>query len=94
MFLLGDDAIEERVQLAALTHRPSHHICLLRPLIGRVLRIFGVSTAGLQSLRGMWQTSWNLVCAASIIAALPPVALFFLMQRQLIAGLTYGARAE
>ena len=49
-------------------------------------------TAGLQSLRGMWQTSWQLVSAASIIAAVPPVVLFFLMQRQLIAGLTFGVR--
>lgn len=49
-------------------------------------------TAGLQSLRGMWQTSWPLVSAASLLAALPPVALFFLMQRHLIAGLTFGAR--
>ncbi|HEX2197102.1 MAG TPA: carbohydrate ABC transporter permease [Burkholderiales bacterium] len=49
-------------------------------------------TAGLQSLRGMWQTSWQLVSAASLMAALPPVALFFLMQRHLIAGLTFGAR--
>jgi multiple sugar transport system permease protein len=48
-------------------------------------------TAGLQSLRGMWHTSWQLVAAASILAALPPVALFFLMQRQLISGLTFGA---
>lgn len=48
-------------------------------------------TAGLQSLRGMWQTSWQLVSAASILAALPPVALFFVMQRHLIAGLTFGA---
>jgi len=49
-------------------------------------------TAGLQSLRGMWQTSWNLVCAASILAAIPPVAVFFLMQRHLIAGLAIGRR--
>lgn len=49
-------------------------------------------TAGLQSLRGMWQTSWQLVSAASILAALPPVALFFLMQRHLVTGLTFGAR--
>jgi multiple sugar transport system permease protein len=49
-------------------------------------------TAGLQSLRGMWVTSWQLVSAASILAALPPVALFFLMQRHLIAGLTFGVR--
>lgn len=49
-------------------------------------------TAGLQSLRGMWQTSWQLVSAASILAALPPVALFFLMQRHLIAGLSFSTR--
>jgi multiple sugar transport system permease protein len=52
-------------------------------------------TAGIQSLRGMWQTAWPLVAAASILAAVPPVAVFFLMQRHLIAGLTYsgpGAR--
>jgi multiple sugar transport system permease protein len=42
----------------------------------------------------MWQTSWQLVAAGSILAALPPVAVFFFMQRQLIAGLTYGARND
>ena len=50
-------------------------------------------TAGLQSLRGMWQTSWPLVAAGSLLAAVPPVAVFFLLQRQLIAGLTYGTHA-
>jgi multiple sugar transport system permease protein len=49
-------------------------------------------TAGLQSLRGMWQTSWHLVCAASILAAIPPVTVFFFMQRHLIAGLSIGRR--
>ena len=48
-------------------------------------------TAGLQTLRGMWQTSWNLVAAASLLAAMPPVVLFFLMQQHLISGLTGGA---
>jgi multiple sugar transport system permease protein len=48
-------------------------------------------TAGLQALRGMWLTSWQLLSAGAILAALPPVLLFFLMQRQLIAGLTFGA---
>jgi multiple sugar transport system permease protein len=48
-------------------------------------------TAGLQALRGMWLTSWQLLSAGAVIAALPPVVLFFLMQRQLIAGLTFGA---
>jgi len=51
-------------------------------------------TAGLQLLRGMWQTSWQLVSAGSILAAIPPLAIFFAMQRHLIAGLTYGARAD
>jgi multiple sugar transport system permease protein len=50
-------------------------------------------TAGLQTLRGMWQTSWNLVAAASLLAAVPPVVLFFLMQKHLISGLT-GAQHE
>jgi multiple sugar transport system permease protein len=45
-------------------------------------------TAGLQSLRGMYQTSWNLVCAGALIAAVAPVAVFFTLQRELIAGLT------
>jgi multiple sugar transport system permease protein len=49
-------------------------------------------TAGLQTLRGMWQTSWHLVCAASILAAIPPVIVFFFMQRHLIAGLAIGRR--
>jgi multiple sugar transport system permease protein len=48
-------------------------------------------TAGLQALRGMWLTSWQLLSAGTILAAIPPVLLFFLMQRQLIAGLTFGA---
>jgi multiple sugar transport system permease protein len=47
-------------------------------------------TAGLQSLRGMWQTAWPLVAAGSLLAAIPPVLVFFLMQRHLIAGLTYS----
>ena len=49
-------------------------------------------TAGLQTLRGMYQTSWHLVCAASILAAIPPVAVFFLLQKHLIAGLTTAER--
>lgn len=48
-------------------------------------------TAGLNSLNGQWVAAWNLVSAGSIVAALPPVAMFFLMQRHFIAGLTLGA---
>jgi multiple sugar transport system permease protein len=48
-------------------------------------------TAGLYSLNGQWVAAWHLVSAGSIVAALPPVAMFFVMQRHFIAGLTLGA---
>jgi multiple sugar transport system permease protein len=48
-------------------------------------------TAGLYSLNGQWVAQWQLVSAGSIVAALPPVLMFFLMQRHFIAGLTLGA---
>jgi multiple sugar transport system permease protein len=48
-------------------------------------------TAGLYTLNGQWIAQWQLVSAGSIVAALPPVLMFFLMQRHFIAGLTLGA---
>jgi multiple sugar transport system permease protein len=48
-------------------------------------------TAGLSSLNGQWVAAWHLVSAGSILAALPPVLMFFLMQKHFIAGLTLGA---
>jgi multiple sugar transport system permease protein len=48
-------------------------------------------TAGMNELKGQWKVAWELITAASIIAALPPVAMFFLMQKHFIAGLTLGA---
>ncbi|MCG8597375.1 MAG: carbohydrate ABC transporter permease [Kiloniellales bacterium] len=48
-------------------------------------------TAGLYSLNGQWVAAWHLVSAGSIVAALPPVIMFFLMQKHFIAGLTLGA---
>lgn len=48
-------------------------------------------TAGLYSLNGLWVAQWQLVSAGAIVAALPPVAMFFLMQKHFIAGLTLGA---
>lgn len=48
-------------------------------------------TSGLQNLRGMWAASWHLISAGSLIAAMPPVALFVLAQRHFIAGLTSGS---
>ncbi|MBI0328615.1 carbohydrate ABC transporter permease [Burkholderia plantarii] len=48
-------------------------------------------TVGVAALKGQWTTSWNLVSAGSILAALPSVAMFFLMQKHFVAGLTFGA---
>ncbi|MEZ5871943.1 MAG: carbohydrate ABC transporter permease [Nitratireductor sp.] len=48
-------------------------------------------TAGLFSLNGQWIAQWQLVSAGSIVAAMPPVLMFFLMQKHFIAGLTLGA---
>ena len=48
-------------------------------------------TAGLHSLNGQWISQWHLVSAGSIAAALPPVIMFFTMQKHFIAGLTLGA---
>ncbi|MGB8818168.1 MAG: carbohydrate ABC transporter permease [Rhizobiaceae bacterium] len=48
-------------------------------------------TAGLFSLNGQWIAQWHLVSAGAIVAALPPVIMFFLAQKHFIAGLTLGA---
>ncbi len=48
-------------------------------------------TFGLQALRGKWSISWNLISAGSIVAALPSIIVFFVLQRQFVAGLTLGS---
>jgi multiple sugar transport system permease protein len=48
-------------------------------------------TAGLFSLNGQWIAQWHLVSAGAIVAAMPPVIMFFLAQKHFIAGLTLGA---
>ncbi|MFK7902529.1 MAG: carbohydrate ABC transporter permease [Nitratireductor sp.] len=48
-------------------------------------------TAGLESIKGQYLTSWSLYSAAAIMAAVPPVMMFFAMQKHFIAGLTLGA---
>ncbi|MCM5690860.1 carbohydrate ABC transporter permease [Sinorhizobium meliloti] len=48
-------------------------------------------TAGLANLRGEWVSAWNLISAGTLIVAVPPVVMFFLMQKHFIAGLTMGA---
>jgi multiple sugar transport system permease protein len=48
-------------------------------------------TFGLATLRGQYVSVWNLISAATVVVAIPPVVMFFLMQRHFIAGLTMGA---
>ncbi|MFK3781673.1 carbohydrate ABC transporter permease [Agrobacterium sp. NPDC089420] len=48
-------------------------------------------TAGLSNLKGEWVSQWNIVSAATIFVAIPPVAMFFLMQKHFVSGLTMGA---
>lgn len=51
-------------------------------------------TFGLQALRGQWSIAWNLISAGSVVAALPSVLVFFVLQRQFISGLTFGGVKE
>ena len=48
-------------------------------------------TSSLNNLRGQFFTANNLVAAASVIVALPTLIVFFVLQRQFVAGLTMGA---
>ena len=48
-------------------------------------------TAGITAFNSQFRAMYHLMSAGSIVAALPPVAMFFLMQRHFIAGLTLGA---
>lgn len=48
-------------------------------------------TAGITSFNAQYRAAYHLMSAGSIVAALPPVAMFFMMQKHFIAGLTLGA---
>lgn len=48
-------------------------------------------TAGITSFNAQYRAAYNLMSAGAIVAALPPVVMFFAMQRHFIAGLTLGA---
>ena len=48
-------------------------------------------TAGITSFNSQYVAQYHLMSAGSIVAALPPVAMFFMMQKHFIAGLTLGA---
>ena len=48
-------------------------------------------TAGITEFNSQFRAAYHLMSAGSIVAALPPVLMFFLMQKHFIAGLTLGA---
>lgn len=48
-------------------------------------------TSSLNNLKGAFFTDYNLLSAGSVLAALPVLIVFFVLQRQFVAGLTLGA---
>jgi len=48
-------------------------------------------TSSLQNLRGQFFTDYNLLSAGSVMAALPTLLVFFILQKQFVSGLTLGA---
>ncbi|HEX5523033.1 MAG TPA: carbohydrate ABC transporter permease [Pedococcus sp.] len=48
-------------------------------------------TSSINNLRGQFFTDNNLVAAGSVVIALPTLIVFFLLQKQFVAGLTLGA---
>jgi multiple sugar transport system permease protein len=48
-------------------------------------------TSALQNLQGGMFTNNNLIAAASLLVAVPTLAVFFVLQKQFISGLTLGA---
>ncbi len=48
-------------------------------------------TSSLNNLRGQFFTDYNLLSAGSIVIALPVLIVFFVLQKQFVAGLTLGS---
>ena len=48
-------------------------------------------TSSLNNLRGQFFTDYNLLSAGSILVAIPVLIVFFVLQKQFVAGLTLGA---
>jgi multiple sugar transport system permease protein len=49
------------------------------------------ATAGITAFNSQFRAAYHMMSAGSIVAALPPVLMFFMMQKHFIAGLTLGA---
>jgi multiple sugar transport system permease protein len=48
-------------------------------------------TSSLNNLRGQFFTDYNLLSAGSILIAIPVLVVFFVLQKQFVAGLTLGS---
>jgi multiple sugar transport system permease protein len=48
-------------------------------------------TTGLAALQGQYRMDWTVIISGSLLAALPTVVVFLLLQRYFVAGLTLGA---
>jgi multiple sugar transport system permease protein len=48
-------------------------------------------TSSLTNLRGQFFTDYNLLSAGSVVIAIPVLIIFFLLQKQFVAGLTLGS---
>ena len=48
-------------------------------------------TAALLNLQGGYVSNWNVVAAASVIAAVPTAIVFFAFQRHFVSGLAIGS---
>jgi multiple sugar transport system permease protein len=48
-------------------------------------------TSSLNSLQGQFFTDYNLLSAGSVLAMLPVLVIFFVLQRQFVSGLTLGS---
>jgi multiple sugar transport system permease protein len=48
-------------------------------------------TLGLSGLRGEFVTNWNLITAAALLAAIPTVLIYLVLQRQFLGGLFVGS---
>jgi multiple sugar transport system permease protein len=50
-----------------------------------------ILTSSLNNLRGQFFTDDNLLSAGSIVIAIPVLTVFFVLQKQFVAGLTLGS---
>ncbi|MFI6319497.1 carbohydrate ABC transporter permease [Nonomuraea sp. NPDC050556] len=62
---------------------------LLWPLVVNTDPEMMTLSAGLASLRGQFQTNYPILFAGAVVASLPVIILFVVMQRQLIAGIAF-----